>query len=375
MDGGQADRRTGGQAAPARAEPAGDSASSADRPTVRPSHRPTTLVIQTAFLGDVVLTTPLLAALAGRYGPLDVVTTPAAAPLIETHPAVAAVIRYDKRGADRGLAGIVRLGRRLRGRRYARVYLPHRSWRSAALALLSGAGERIGFADSPAAATYTRRVPRAGTSHEVERLLALAGGEAGAPPVRVELTTEDRTAAEDWLRERGIGDGFVVLAPGSIWGTKRWPGYAALAAALDTAVVVVGGPEDAALAQTVAAAAGRGYSAAGALGLRASAALIGRAAVLVTNDSAPLHLGTASGTPAVAIFGPTVPAFGFGPRGARDRIVEHPGLGCRPCSAHGPQVCPLGHHRCMTELSVESVAAAVAAAAGVEAHRAIRTGH
>ncbi|HOX20136.1 MAG TPA: hypothetical protein PLI70_04330, partial [Gemmatimonadales bacterium] len=63
------------------------------------------LVIQTAFLGDVVLTTPLLARLAARFGPVDVVTTPAAAELIETHPAVHQVIRYDKRGADRGIGG------------------------------------------------------------------------------------------------------------------------------------------------------------------------------------------------------------------------------------------------------------------------------
>ena len=338
--------------------------------------RPTTLVIQTAFLGDVVVTTPLLAALAARHGPVDVLTTAAAAPLLETHPAVASVIRYDKRGADRGLGRLLRLGRALRRREYERVYLPHRSWRSAALALLSGAAERIGFDDSAAAATYTRRVPRSPSGHEVERLLALADDSAAAPPVRIELTADDRAAADAWLRDRGVGEGFVALAPGSIWGTKRWPGYAELARALDATVVIVGGRDDVPLAEAVAAAApGRGHSAAGTLGLRASAALIGRAAVLVTNDSAPLHLATAVGTPVVAIFGPTVPAFGFGPRGARDRIVEHPSLGCRPCSAHGPRVCPLGHHRCMKELSVESVATAVAAASGGEAHRAIRTGH
>ncbi|MDQ3137884.1 MAG: hypothetical protein M3Q93_09910, partial [Gemmatimonadota bacterium] len=97
------------------------------------------------------------------------------------------------------------------------------------------------------------------------------------------------------------------------------------------------------------------------------------AAVLVTNDSAPLHLATATGTPIVAVFGPTVPAFGFGPRGERDRVVEHPSLPCRPCSAHGPVRCPLGHHRCMRDLSVEQVAEAVAAVPGVEEPRAIRT--
>jgi heptosyltransferase-2 len=128
-------------------------------------------------------------------------------------------------------------------------------------------------------------------------------------------------------------------------------------------------------ADVLARAPGRAHSAAGELGLRASAALLARAAVLVTNDSAPLHLATAVGTPIVAVFGPTVPSFGFGPRGRRDVVVEHPSLGCRPCSAHGPQVCPLGHHRCMRELSVETVAAAVEAVLGAEAHGAIRTGH
>jgi lipopolysaccharide heptosyltransferase II len=337
---------------------------------------PTVLVIQTAFLGDVVLTTPLLAALATMHGPVDVVTTPAAAALIETHPAVGAVIRYDKHGADRGLRGVWRLGRRLRARGYLRAYLPHRSWRSAALARLAGIGERVGFADSRAAATYTRRVVRPTGGHEVERLLALAGGAGDAPPVRIEPTADDRADADAWLREHGVGPGFVALAPGSIWATKRWPGYGELAASLDIPVVIVGGRDDARLAgEVITAAPGRAHCAAGQLGLRASAALLARAAVLVTNDSAPLHLATAVGTPIVALFGPTVPGFGFGPRGPSDRVVEHPSLACRPCSAHGPQVCPLGHHRCMREISVEAVAAAVAAVTGVEAQRAIRTGH
>jgi heptosyltransferase-2 len=338
-------------------------------------HRSRTLVIQTAFLGDVVLTTPLLTALAEVHGPVDVVTTPAAAVLLETHPAVGMVFRYDKRGAERGLRGVWRLSRQLRARGYLRAYLPHRSWRSAALARLAGIGERVGFADSPAAASYTRRVVRPADGHEVERLLALAGGALPAPPVHVALTADDVAEADRWLGARGVAPGFVAIAPGSIWGTKRWPGYAGLAASLDRPTVIIGGREDARLsADIVAQVPGRVHSAAGELGLRASAALLARAAVLVTNDSAPLHLATAVGTPIVAVFGPTVPSFGFGPRGRRDQVIEHPSLGCRPCSAHGPRVCPLGHHRCMRELSVETVAAAVEAMLGAEAHRAIRTG-
>jgi len=151
----------------------------------------------------------------------------------------------------------------------------------------------------------------------------------------------------------GVPSRFVAIAPGSIWATKRWNKFPALAAMLDTFVVTVGGPEDRVLGdEVVAQARAGGINAAGALPLRISAALIGRAAALVTNDSAPLHMAQATGTPTVALFGPTVPAFGFGPRGPRDLVLEVDGLACRPCSVHGPRVCPLGHHHCMTQLDV-----------------------
>ena len=334
---------------------------------------PSTLVVQTAFLGDVVLTTPLLAALAARHGPVDIVTTPAAAPLLETHPAVRRVISFDKKGADRGLGGLWRLARRLRGEHYEIAYLPHRSLRSAALAWLAGVPRRIGFRDGwPLLYTGVRGHPQ--TGHAIDRLLALAD----APPKHqtppsLELTLSDRAAAERWLKEAGIALPFVALAPGSIWGSKRWPYYPELAAhlAAAVAVVAVGGPDDAPLGDAIvhAAAGGGGGSgggashraanACGALSLRASAALIGKAAALVTNDSAPLHLAQAMGTPTVAVFGPTVPEFGFGPRGPRDAALGVVGLSCRPCSRHGPPSCPLGHHRCMKDLHVDHLLHAI----------------
>lgn len=322
-------------------------------------HPSPTLVIQTAFLGDVVLTTPLLEALAERHGPVDVVVTPGAVQLLETHPAVRRVIRHDKRGVDRGLTGIRRLAATLRAHGYARAYLPHRSWRSGLAAMLAGIPERIGFADAPARWSYTRRVPRPRGGHETARLLALAGETAARRPT-LGLTPTDRAAAAAWLEASGIGPRFVALAPGSIWGTKRWDKFAELAGSLDLPVAVLGGPEDRALAESVVAAAGAGgASAAGVLPIRASAAVLERAAALVSNDSLPLHLGQAVGTPTVAIFGPTVPAFGFGPQGNRDRIVELGDLGCRPCSLHGPARCPLGHHRCMVDLDLARVRAAL----------------
>jgi heptosyltransferase-2 len=245
------------------------------------------------------------------------------------------------------------------------------------LALAANIPERTGFADAPAAVTYTTRIARAQRGHEVERLLALAGQDvAGPPPVSIALGRDDYAAADEWLAARGLAPGFVALAPGSVWATKRWPYYPELVAALDGPVVVVGGPDDAPVADAIVAQApGRVHRAAGALSLRASAALIARARVLVTNDSAPLHLATAVGTPIVAIFGPTVPEQGFGPRGAGDTALGHATLSCRPCSAHGQRVCPLLHHRCMKELAVETVVAALAATKDVEDRRAICPGH
>ncbi len=315
-----------------------------------------TLVIQTAFLGDVILTTGLLEFLAGRFGPVDVVTTSAAAALLETHPAVRHTFGYAKRGADGGAAGLIRLARSLRAVQYDRAYLPHRSFRTAMLARLAGIPERVGFAGGSGSWSYTRRIPRPAAGHEAGRILALAEPPPGTrAAVSLGLIAEDWRQASDWLAARGIPPGFVALAPGSIWGTKRWPYYAELAAALEGPIVILGGPEDRPLAESVAAGRKSAHVAAGDLSLRVSAALLAQAGVLVTNDSAPLHLATAVGTRVVAVFGPTVPAFGFGPRGDADRIVEHPSMPCRPCSSHGPMACPLGHHLCMREISVGRV--------------------
>ncbi len=318
------------------------------------------VVIQTAFLGDVILTIPLLASLARRHGPVDVVTTPGAAPLLRGHPAVSRVMEYDKRGADRGISGWLRLASGLRAAGYRRAYLPHRSWRSASLVWLAGIPERIGFADSPASLSYTSSRDRDKKLHETRRLLSLSDGNTFE--FDLALNRQEKTEAATWLIDHGVTQPFVALAPGSVWGTKRWPGYSHLAAALEWPVVVVGGPSEETMADLIVEAAPeRAVSAAGSRTLRQSAAIIDRARVLVTNDSAPLHMAGAVGTPVVAIFGPTVPAFGFGPLGNDDIIVEVTDLECRPCSPHGPMTCPLGHHRCMNDIAAARVAAAVRA--------------
>ena len=326
---------------------------------------PASLVIQTSFLGDTILTTPLLSQLANR-GPVDVVTTPGSASLLAGHPAVREVIVYDKRGGEAGPVGFLRLASRLRSARYDAVFLAQGSLRSALLAFASGVKARVGFATSSGSWLYTTQVPYRDDLHHAARLLQLSrpnGREPTDEETRPSLApgAAESAAVDALLTEAGVrGDErLIALAPGSVWATKRWPYYRELAQLLadDGRIVVVGGPADAPLAREVAAAVPGAVDATGALPLLASAELIGRCAVIVTNDSAPLHLASAMGTPTVAVFGPTVPEFGFGPLAPARVVVGHESLACRPCDRHGPRRCPLVHFRCMRELTPELVAA------------------
>ncbi len=252
---------------------------------------------------------------------------------------------------------------------YAAAYMAQGSPRSAVLALLAGCRERVGFDTSRnARALYTRVVCYRADRHHAERMWAFARPDEvpNADEVRPRLYpgAAERAAVEAVLAPLG-GAPFVALAPGSVWATKRWPFYAELGAELagEVAMVVVGGAGDHALAAAIEAGcpAGRVVDATGRLSLLASAELLERAALLVTNDSAPQHLASAMGTATLAIFGPTVPAFGFGPLAPGSVTVGVDDLACRPCDRHGPRVCPLGHWRCMREQAPDAVAARVRA--------------
>ncbi len=340
------------------------------------------LVVQTSFLGDMVLTTPLLAELAAR-GPVDVVATPVAASLLANHPAVRDVIVYDKRGTDRGIGGFHRLLGALRSRASAdgtaprgttAAYFAQGSLRSAALGLFAGIPERVGFATSPGRLLYTRRVVYRDDRHHAERLWRLAAPGPDAPDAsdapdaerlrpRLYPGAAERSAVDALLDEAGLrGDAFVAFAPGSVWATKRWPYYPELGrqlAARGRRIVVVGGAADGEAARGILAELPRGAAAdaTGKLSLLASAELIGRAEALVTNDSSPQHLASAMNTPTVAVFGPTHPSFGFGPLAVRSAVAGHDALDCRPCHHHGPPRCPLGHWRCMRELDAAGLLA------------------
>jgi heptosyltransferase-2 len=332
------------------------------------------LVFQTAFTGDVILTLPMIQRLKLTLPEvlIDVVATPAGAAVLANHPAVDQIIPYDKKKTERGLLPALRLARRLRARAYDVAIIPHRSIRSAGLCYAAGIPRRIGFSTSAGRFLLTDIVPYDGTSHEIRRNMALLEP-LGIAPNPDELPSLYPSAGDVQVVERLL-DGWnvrqhqdmIAIAPGSVWATKRWlpERYHELALRLTEegfAVVLIGGKEDVTLGEQIAAelAPHTVLNAMGALTVLQSAELIRRCRVAVTNDSSPMHIAVAMRTPVVAIFGATVPEFGFAPVGKHDQIVQTSGLPCRPCAIHGGNRCPITTFDCMKNITVEQVLASI----------------
>ncbi len=321
------------------------------------------LIVQTAFIGDVVLTLPLAQTAKAFFGGaiVDFLTIPTSRDIVATHPDINHTWIYDKRGSDKGIRNYLSLAGKLRKAKYDLVLVPHRSIRSAGLVWLSGAPQRIGFHRSAGRMLFTDVVPYPYGIHESLRNLHLLKPfgfqPEKAPLPKLGLTEEDRQIVDEFLGDATARNEMIALAPGSVWATKRWlPEYFAQLSdelhQLGFRTVLIGGPGDREVGETVCHLANnKPLNAIGKLPLRASAELIRRCKLLISNDSAPMHLAVAVGTSVVAIFGPTVREFGFYPIGEYDAVAEIEGLACRPCGRHGHQQCPIGTFDCMVKLT------------------------
>ncbi|MCB0344891.1 MAG: lipopolysaccharide heptosyltransferase II [Bdellovibrionales bacterium] len=331
------------------------------------------LLIQTGFLGDVVLSTPVIAALADKYpgSQISFLTTPQAAGMVQHHPQVEETLVFDKRGSQSGWSGLFRMAAEIRARKFDAVFSLHKSWRTTALVLLSGIPKRYGFRQAKAAFVYSAAAERRDLKHEVLRNLAVmraVGFEPSELPqtMHIEIPPD---VSDSVLKHLTVfpEQGFVAVAPGSVWATKRWTpeGFAAAAQRLIAdgyGIVILGGPADSGAAESLqallATSAGKVVNLAGETSLLESAAVIACAKLLISNDSAPLHIASAVGTPVVAVFCATVPEFGFGPWGVASECVGLNNLECRPCARHGGNTCPLGTYACQRDLPPEHVYAA-----------------
>ena len=325
------------------------------------------LVVRFSSFGDLVLLSALFEELRAqhRQAELWLVTKPAFAELYEDDPRVDRLLVLDPQSG--GLRG---LRRQLAAVEFDLILDAHGSLRSRLLCLgLSGAPLRRIAKDTAARLLYlkTHIATPALARHQVDRYLALAQAEGAPVRPRIHLREKDHRAVIEVLgaRDDAHPDPWLALAPGARHATKRWPRerYLELARAFLHSkrgrLVLVGSPEEREMCEQLAADLDEGVDqgvvvAAGGLPVRASAALLQRARVLVCNDSGLMHLAEAVGTPVLSIFGPTSRELGYFPLDPRSRVLEqHPP--CRPCSRNGAAPCRLDEPICLTHTSVHEV--------------------
>lgn len=338
------------------------------------------LLIKPSSPGDILHALPVLHGLRRRY-PVAYIAWLVATPfanLIETDPALSEVIPFDRKRFGR-LGRSLRVTRDfarfvhgLKGRRFDLAVDLQGLFRSGFLARACGAPVRIGFANAREMAWifYTHKIVASGADgHAANRNYAVAGmlGFADEPmDFSIAMTDADRSHAATLLKQAGFlpGQRYAVLVPGTRWETKRWSveRLGSLAALirrdhyLDS--ILVGGADDTLEAdRAVAASNGAAKNLCGRTTLRQLAALIDRAALVVTADSTPMHLAAALDRPLVALFGPTNPRR-TGPYDHQGEVL-HLQLPCSPCYFRRLRQCRYDH-ACMQQLTIERVAAAVA---------------
>lgn len=317
------------------------------------------LVVQTAYLGDTVFTSALVASLAARWpaARIELCVSPRGRDVALAIPGVAAVHVFDKRGTARRLAGLRRMAKVLRERKFDLAVLPHRSLRTALLARLARIPERVGFSGTLASLLYTARVPTSERGF-LEREAALARHFGATPhPMRLRPRPEWIASARAAL-SLSAGQPLAGICVGSEWETKIWPDerMAELVVSLRERgfrPVLLGGPRERATAREIALASDCIDTTGNSVG--EALAILSLCSLAVGGDTGLVHAARALSVPTVALFGPTTPSVHrFGER----EVAVSLNLACSPCSAHGSHRCPLGHHRCLRDLDAARVAVA-----------------
>ncbi|WP_319203938.1 lipopolysaccharide heptosyltransferase II [uncultured Ilyobacter sp.] len=321
------------------------------------------LIIHTAFIGDIVLSTPLIKKLKEKYpdSSITYVTTPVGSAILRNNPNLSEIIEYDKRGEHKGLKGLFLLGKRLKYKNFDMIITPHRYLRSSLLTWLTGAPVRVGYDNSAGKLFFTKKVHYDETKHEVEKLLSFVDDKNNKYygielfPGKAEKIRVDEIWSENHLKNKKI----VAIAPGSKWFTKQWPLeyfndlIENLSKRENTAIVLIGGREELLLNVKET---DKTVNLIGKTSLLEVAEVTRRSHVVLTNDSSPIHIASAwKDTHIIAIFGATVRELGFYPWSKNSQIIENTGLPCRPCGLHGGKKCPKGHFKCMLDLKPDMV--------------------
>jgi len=312
------------------------------------------LIIQTAFIGDVVLATALVEKLHAYFpaASIDFLVRKGNESLLLNNPYLNEVLIWNKKEhKTRNLFGMLK---QIRAKKYDTVINVQRFFATGLLTAFSGAKKTIGFDKNPLSFLFSKKIKHVFNlqhpTHEVERNNEL-----------IREFTDDRftkpvlypSAADEQFIQSYTGKPFVTMTPSSVWFTKKYPRekWIDLINKFDPAytIYLLGGKDNYEECESIQKeVVNRNIEIlAGKLSFLQSAALMKKASMNYVNDSAPLHFTSAVNAPATAIFCSTIPAFGYTPLSDRSFIVEtKEQLSCRPCGLHGKKACPLGHFKC-----------------------------
>ncbi|MDB5899980.1 MAG: lipopolysaccharide heptosyltransferase [Ramlibacter sp.] len=321
------------------------------------------LVIAPQWIGDAVMTEPLLRRLHARGERLTVGALPWVAPVYRAMPQVAEVIEFPFRHGGLQFKARRSLGRELQGRFDTAYVLPN-SIKSALLPFLASIPRRVGYLGEARVGLLTHRLKNPRDKPPMVAFYSALSGEGGIDSDRPQLALAPPAVAAV-LDQHGLArGGYVVMAPGAEYGpAKRWPHFGGLAALLDRPVLLLGSAKEHALCEDIAAQApGLCRNLAGRTSLMEAFALIAGAGHVVSNDSGLMHVAAAFGVPQVALFGSSSPLH-TPPLNPKAQVVwlkqdpdYVPPLDCSPCFQ---RECPLGHFRCLNDVSAQRVRALV----------------
>jgi ADP-heptose:LPS heptosyltransferase len=320
------------------------------------------LIIQTAFIGDVILATPLIqeAHRCFPHAQLDVLVRKGNEGLLQNFIGISNVLIWNKqKNKQKNLWTILSL---IRKEKYDVVINIQRFAATGILTGLSGAKDRIGFKKNPFSFLFTQKIEHdiAGETetHETVRNLRLMkslGANESVKPI-LYPSASDYSSVQELKRKT-----YYCIAPTSVWFTKQVPAakWIQLISSLhdidkEANIYLLGGPVDKneCLAIQELSKNENVKTLAGKLSFLQTAALMKDAKRNFVNDSAPMHIASAMNAPVTAYYCSTVPAFGFGPLSDDKKIVEVLNLSCRPCGLHGHKACPEGHFKCAFDLNM-----------------------
>lgn len=309
------------------------------------------LVIQTAFIGDVVLATAVIEKLY-RYFPnaqIDFLLRKGNEGLLADHPFIHEILIWNKK--KKKIRNLFALLKKIRNAHYDNVINLHRYASTGILTAFSQANETIGFDKNPLSFLFTKKITHQFSGlHEVERNNKLIESLTDDSFTKPKLYPSEKN--EEEIKDL-IMQPYICIMPGSVWFTKRYPKEKWIDfidhLPQKYSVYLAGGKEDLALCEAIKKESknDKVKIVAGQFSFLSSVALMKRAAMNYTNDSAPLHFASATDAPVTAIFCSTAPLLGFTPLSSHSFIVETDvKLNCRPCTLHGRKACPLGHFKC-----------------------------